>query len=261
MWIAGDWGRVARSGDDDDVSIGELGLGRKLGALQANLALGRGTSEQHLPLGGRLDHDGTYLLAEAMAPLQGTLWGVLGAYYQWGEASIRRHYLTGVLPDASWGDTDTRSWALRARLEWDEAVKAGRFGLSPYAELAYMHSRVDGYTETGGASPLRLTANTQHNTLLRLGAHGTLPIARSMRLLGLVEGVHRFEDSPADVFGEVIGQSSYVVLGQSTRRNYLRLGAGFEAQVGDGHATLMLNHAEVDGTPNTWVAAAYQHPF
>jgi hypothetical protein len=261
FWASGDWGRDSHSDRDGDTGLGEVGLGYNYGGVQLNVALGRTWGNQDLALNGDLDTDGTYLFVEAMKPLAGSLWGVLAGYYHWGDADIRRGYLSGQAPDFSNGGTDTRTWAIRARLEWDALAQAGGMSFNPYGELSYAHTRMDAYTETGGDYPVAFDSREESATELRLGVLGALPLRGSTLLLAQLEGVHRFEEDGARVSGEVIGQFGFDLDARGYEQDWLRAGVGLESPLGGGKASLMLNATTEGEEPDLWLAARYQMAF
>jgi probable HAF family extracellular repeat protein len=266
MWLAGDWGRDDHAVRDGDLGLAELGGCRRFDDAQVDLAVGHTWAKQHLFRDGKADYDGTYLMAEALRPLndnlsRGKLWGSLGGYYHWGNADIRRNYLNAGVLDTSSGSPDTRTWALRARLDWENAAHPGDMALTPYGELSYVRTRVDGYSETGGGFPASVDARTEKDTDLRLGVSGAKPLSDATTLTGLVEGVHRFQGEGAGVSGEVNGLFGFSLPGQSLKRNWLRAGVGVEYRKDGGVAALMLNATSEGSTPSAWLAASYQRAF
>lgn len=260
LWVAGDWGADHHGTGNGNLGLAEVGLGHNVGAMQANLAVGHAWSDQNSATNGDVDHMGTYLLGEALVPLQGRLWGVLSGYYQWGDAKIRRAYLSGGPAETSFGNTDTRAWAVRARLEWAEALSLGEFQLSPYGDLSSLHTHTQAYVETGGISPNVMDAHKEHVTELRLGLHGYKPLSHGLRLLGQLEGVHRFEGKSEPVSGQATSVSlAYTITGQPYKQDWLRLGVGLESRLAGGRGTLMLNLTTEGAAPNAWLAAAYRY--
>lgn len=242
FWVAGDLGRDDHDSRDGSLGLAEVGGGHNLGSAQINFALGRTGTRQNLIVDGELETTGTYLMAEALIPMQGSLWGVLSGYYNWGDADIRRGYLDGGgLPDASFGSTDTHTWAVRARLEWDAAFRLGDAGFSPYGELSYMHASADAYTETGGSAPIAFVARDEDATDLRLGALLAKPLFGQTRLIGQLEGVHRFD--------------------ANSKQDWLRAGLGMESEIAGGTAAMMLNATTEGEAANAWLALSYQKAF
>ena len=260
-WASGDLGQDDHHPLDGDLALGEVGGGYNFGHIQANFAVGRTWADQNLTENGDLYAAGTYLWSEALVPLRGTLWGVLSAYYQRGSADVRRGYLNAGAPDASKGSPDTRTWGLRGRLEWDAIASLGGIAVSPYGELSYLHTHMDAYTERGGGFPAAYDALDDDATDLRLGVNANYPLSSKTQVFGLVEGVHRFNDSTMPITGEVIGLFPFEFLGTDYNQNWLRAGLGVAAQVGPGRISLSVNATTEGEAPDAWLAGTYQVAF
>jgi probable HAF family extracellular repeat protein len=262
FWLAGDAGRDDHGTRDGGLGLAEFGGVVDLGAWQFKAAVGQTWARQDLVEGGRLEADGTYLLAEGLVPLGGPVWGVLGGYWQRGDAELRRGYLNAGVREIARGRTDTRTWAVRARVEWDAGGGSGGApAFSPYAEVSHARTRMDGYTETGSAFPARFDAREERSTELRLGANAALPVSASTRLVGLLEGVHRNQGRAPAVRGEVLGLFDFELPGATYKRNWLRLGVGFESALGGGQLSLLVNATTRGEVPSAWAALRYQRPF
>ncbi len=173
FWLAGDWGRDDHGSRNGDIGLAEVGLGRNFGAVQVNVSLGQTWARQNLALNGRVNADGTYVVAEALVPLsqdQGDagLYATLSAYGHWGDADIRRGYQNAGVQDSSNGDPNMQTWGVRARLDWENLIHVADIGLSPYVDLDYAEARLDAYTETDGGFPARFDARKDKATELRL---------------------------------------------------------------------------------------------
>jgi probable HAF family extracellular repeat protein len=261
FWLAGDWGRDDHGARDGDLGLAEVGIGRNFGAAQVNVSLGQTWAKQNLPVNGRAKTDGTYLLAEALIPVSGNLWAVLGGYGHWGDADLRRGYLNAGIPDASTGKPGVDTWGVRGRLEWEGAFKLGQTALSPYADLSYSEAKLDAYTETGGGFPAHFNARTDKATELRLGVNAAAPLTGGLRLVGTLEAAHRFEDRGARTTGNLIGLMGFSLDGVANKRDWLRAGAGVEGKLGGGTASLMLNVTTQGEAPSAWLAANWQMAF
>ena len=261
FWLAGDWGRDDHGARDGDLGLAEVGLGRNFGAAQVNVSLGQTWAKQNLAVNGRAKTDGTYVLAEALIPVSGNLWAVLGGYGHWGDADLRRGYLNAGSPDASTGKPGVDTWGVRGRLEWDGAFKLGQAALSPYADLSYTKAKLAGYTETGGGFPARFDARTDKATELRLGANASAPLSGNLRLIGVLEAAHRFEKTGARTAGNLVGLMGFSLDGVANKQDWLRAGAGVESKLAGGTGTLMLNATTQGEAPNVWLAANWQTAF
>jgi probable HAF family extracellular repeat protein len=261
FWVSGDWGTDNHGERDGNLGAAELGGGANLGAVQLNLSLGQAWGKQSLSLAGEAKSDGTYLMAEALLPLPDNLWATFDAYSMWGDADVRRGYLNAGLPTASNGNTDTFTWGLRARLDWDHALAFEQVGLTPYAELSYTETRTDAYTETGGGFPVAYDERTNKATELRAGANASRPLTRAIHLIGILEIAHLFQGSQADTSGQVVGLFGFDIPGADNKQTWLRAGGGVEGKLGGGTASLMLNVTTEGAAPDVWLATVYQMAF
>jgi probable HAF family extracellular repeat protein len=261
VWLAGDWGRDDHGARSGDMGLAEVGLGHNLGPLQLNVSLGQTWAKQGLLLNGRAKSDGNYLLAEALLPVAGNLWAILGGYGHWGKTDLRRGYLNAGLEDASTGKPGVDTWGLRARLDWDAAYRVASADFSPYVDLSYNEAKLDAYTETGGGFPARFDARTDKATELRAGVNALRPLDNGMRLVGTLEAVHRMERTGARTVGEVIGLFGFDLAGAANQRDWLRVGAGVEGKLAEGTASLSLNLTSKGEAPSAWLAANWQKAF
>lgn len=261
FWLAGDWGQDDHGARSGDLGLAEVGIGRHFGPLQANVALGQTWAKQALVLNGRAEAKGTYLLAEGLMSVSGNLWATVGGYAHWGEADLRRTYLNAGVLDASTGRPDGKTWGLRARLDWENAVSLGGTNLTPYADLSHSKTRLEGYTETGGGFPARFDARREKATEMRVGANTSRPLWGAARLLGGLEAAHRFERSGARTSGQIIGLFGFDLAGSAYDRDWVRANVGIEGKLGGGTGSLMLNVTTKGETPDTWLAAAWQTAF
>lgn len=261
VWTSGDLGRDDHDSRNGSMGLAEIGGCRLLGPVQASLAVGRTRSDHDTNLGGNASLDGTYLLGEVMGNPLGNLWTTVSGFYHWGDADIRRDYVNAGLTDTSRGDADTRSWGLRARVDWESAYTLGKLGLTPYAEFSHINTHIDGYTEAGGGFPVRFDSRTERANEVRAGVQGTHQATEHTRLLGSLEGVHRFEDNGANVSGEVIGLFGFDLQGEDYKQNWLHASAGVEQRIGPGTASLHMNVTTRGQDPNLWSAFSYQMNF
>ncbi|WP_367929509.1 hypothetical protein [Aquamicrobium sp.] len=260
-WIGGDWGRIDGGGDDGRIGIGEIGAGYNFGAVQINAAAGFTRFDQALGLGGRADLSAGYVKVEALSRLYATdnggLWGALTASGMWGSADFTRNYMNGGVIDSSFGSTDASGYGIRGRLQWENAIRH----FSPYADLSYSRGCFDAYSETGGGFPAAFNKLCDTSTELRYGFDATYPLTGAFRLIGTLEGVHRFEDKSANVTGQVTGLYAFDLGGATYQQDWLRAGAGFEADIGASTLSVMGNATTQSDGPNAWIAANWRVTF
>ena len=66
--------------------------------------------------------------------------------------------MNGATLDHSQARPDTEGYGLRARVDWENALRLRELRLSLYTDLSYIHSRQDGYVEQGGGLPAEFEA-------------------------------------------------------------------------------------------------------
>ncbi|MBK7674969.1 MAG: autotransporter outer membrane beta-barrel domain-containing protein [Candidatus Accumulibacter sp.] len=190
---------------------------------------------------------------------------MLSGYYQWGSTVVARGYFNAGNAASSTGSPDTNIWALRARLEWDDFADRAGLRLNPYGEVSYARANMDAYSEAGRAFPAHFDSRTDDATDLRIGVHGAYPLALGNRtaLIGLAEGVHRFQGEASAVSGKLLGPGgfSFNFDGPSYDQNWFRAGIGVESTIAGGKAFFMVNGATRGETPSVWVSARYQLAF
>lgn len=263
VWTSGDLGRDDHGSRDGAFGLAEVGACHRFAAsAQGSLSVGRVASRQNLVADGRSDVAATYGMAELLANVPGTsLWPSLGLLYLGGEADARRGYLNAGAQDYSSGSPGIETAALRARLDWEDAARLGATTITPYGEVSFARTRIDGYTETGGGFPARFDARTEDATELHAGADAGHKLSSRVKLLSRLEAAHRFEKSGAATSGQVIGLFSFALPGQEIKRDWLRGGAGVDVKLGDGVVSAMLNATTQGADPSYWLNLGYQLAF
>lgn len=263
VWTAGDWGHTDNRGNDGNLGSVEFGYARGVSnQLMVKLALGRTYSKQDTVFGGRTKMDGTYLMPEVIAKMaEMPLYATFSAYYHWGDAEITRGYANAGTREYGRGSADTSTAAIRARLDWLDAVKAGNTAFTPYTSVTYTRTRIDAYTEAGGAFPASWNSRSEHATEARLGVDLAHRVNDKLDVLGRLEGVHRFSDTGATARGDVAGLYGFSLPGQTYKRNWLRTTVGVEGKIGAGTGSLTLNVSNQGDATMHWLAASYRVDF
>ncbi|MCP3465935.1 autotransporter domain-containing protein [Bradyrhizobium sp. CCGUVB23] len=163
----------------------------------------------------------------------GTRWGDLafrsGAAYTWHELSTSRSV---VFP--GFADRLTASYnAGTAQVfgEFGYGLKAGRFALEPFANLAYVNLATGGFTEKGGAAALTGFGSDTSTTFSTLGLRGSTDVA-----LGGVVGTARATLGWRHAYGTVsplstlafAGSSPFTIAGVPIARDAAVLDAGLD---------------------------------
>ena len=110
----------------------------------------------------------------------------LTGYYHQADAGLLRAYDTGSATDFSYGETDVDSWAFRARIDWQHAFALRGCESSPYIDLSFAESQVDGYLEAGGAASAIFQPNRDHSLGARAGVNMLYELSPSMAVTGEV---------------------------------------------------------------------------
>lgn len=263
FWAAGDWGADNHEARDGSVGLLEIGIGHNYGLVQLNLSLGYVGSDQDLVFDGEMEHRGKYVLVEGIVPISGIkgLYATIGAFSQWGDLDTRRGYDTGTI-EYSMGSSDSSTWGVRARLDWDNAIAHDSISVSPYVDLWHSHTDVDGYTETGGSLPASYDSKSDSVTDLRIGLNTATQISGSnFDFIANIEAAHRFDSHDAEVTGSVATLGAFDFAGQEYDRTWIKGGLGIEGHVADGKLSIMLNGTTEGEMPNAWLAASYQVNF
>lgn len=262
--VAGDAARDDHSDRSGSIGILEIGVCTRLSAgLQLEAGVGSFRSRQDLTTGGRSDLDGQYGIVEALFVLPGTqnLWGTATAVYQTGNLDTRRGYLNAGAQDFSSGTPDMSAFGWRVRLDWEDAARVGPVFLTPYVDLSRQRASRSGYAEQGGGFPARYDGQTGHSTELRLGLTSPLAVSVDTRIILTLEGAHQFESELPRTTGDLVGLFPFDLPGQSTDRNWLRLGAALTRSLGPGAITAALNATTAGSSPSYWLNVDYRVPF
>jgi len=262
LWAAGDLGAEQRD-HHDGFAVGELGACYRVSeGLQASISLGRASSRQNLAFDGRSSVNATHGTAALLYSIPGTnLWMSGEFLYQGGDAHVRRGYLNGGAQDHSSGRADFNTVAARLRVDWEDVSRLGDLGLTPYADVSHSSTRLDAYTESGGAFPAHLNARKQRNTDIRVGSDFAYPLSSDNKVLGRLEAAHRFQGAGTSISGTLLGLFDFDLPTQTTKRDWLRASVGVQSKLGGGTFTLMLNSSTQGAAPIHWVNASYQVAF
>jgi len=263
VWLTGDLGRSKHQGNDGLQGAGEFGYARGLSeALTLKLAVGQTYSKQDTAFGGNTKVDGSYFMPEVVARLYGTtLHATFSGYYNRGEARMTRGYDNAGLREYTQGDADVETTAVRARLDWLNAVEYGNTAFTPYASVTDTRTTVAAYRESGGAFPANWAGRVEQSTESRLGVDAVHRLDDKLNLLGRLESAHRFEDTGAPSTGDVAGLYSFSLPGQRYKRDWWRAAVGVEGALAQGTLSLMLNGSTQGESTEYWVAASYRVAF
>ncbi len=265
FWAAGDWGGSNLGGSGDSIGLAEVGGCKVLNdsRTQLGFALGKSWSDDRTSFNGKQSSDGQYLVAELLTPLQSlkpNLWMTLTGYYSDVDVDIVRGYSDGITVDTSKGDTDATTWALRARLDWENALQTQNINITPYVDLSWLETQVDAYTESTGSLPAEFAKARHDVTELRLGLNAQRAMSPTWLLMAGAEAVHRFGGASPDLSG-VIGGVPFAAEGSSDKDWWLHASVGSAMNFSSHRISMNLN-ASTDGPdPEIWLALAWSVTF
>ncbi len=212
---------------DTTTALIETGFGRDIGDYRIGVAIGTTNSRQDWDLGGNAKLKGVYVLAEVDRAFDiaggSTIQASLLGYYSSFDTDLNRAYASGAGTDISSGSPDLKSAAIRAKVDWINAMTMGDVQVSPYAALTLSDAKVSAYTETGGAFPASYAESSANTGDLRIGAAFTTSPSEALNLRLGVEAVHQFEDGRHAVNGEVTGLYSFNLAGQEWKSTWARM--------------------------------------
>ena len=258
MWIGGDWVEDQHGHSDGSLGIAEIGVARVLNSsgAQFGIGLGKSWSDHDTYLGGRQDMRGEYLLGELIFPAESlgeNAWMTLTGYYHQADAGLLRAYDTGSATDFSYGETDVDTWAFRARIDWQYAFALRACEFSPYIDLSFVESQVDGYPETGGSAPAIFQSKRDRSLEARAGVNMLYELSSSMAVTGEVGVCQHLNQSNSAVAGEALG-SSFNVMASKTDETWMLGSIGIRAITEVGTVNLRLNGTTEGGDSTAWVS-------
>ena len=263
VWTAGDVAVAGGGGGFDAGSgLGEGGIAHGFEhGVTVKFGVGGVASRTPLALGGASNTTGTYVVPEASMLFGPGLVATVTGYLNWGTADIRRGYLNANSQDISFGSTATLTAGARARLDWQDALRLGKTGFSPYASITYLNTRLDAYIETGGSFPVRFDASHENSTVARIGGDMLTPLTEQLGLVTRLEYAHRFERTGAATTGQILGLSNFAFDSGNVKQDWGRAGLGLRYRLGPGDGLIMVNTSNQTNRNLTWLSASYRIVF
>lgn len=260
FWAGGDYAR--HHSNSTNASVGEFGFYRDVGNLRLGLGAGVNQARQTLALGGsgRLNSRYAVLEGDYRSPASGWV-GSATAYRGYNTATLARGYMNGATPELSTGDATGSSWAVRLRGDWDDLATLSGLRVSPYLSYTHAASRLNGYTETGGALPLTYSAMNQISREARAGVTLLSPLSEQTDLRFPLELAHR-ENGSATVTVAFNPLFSFPMSNPGSKQNWARAGIELDHRL---NAQTVLNGATIFSTlggDSSWLATiSLKHAF
>ena len=155
--------------------------------------------------------------------------------------------------DFSYGETDVDTWAFRARIDWQHAFVLRGCEFSPYIDLSFAESQVDGYLEAGGSAPATFQSNRDHSLGARAGVNMLYELSPSIAVTGEVGVCQYLNQSDPAVAGELL-ESSFNVMVPKTDETWALGSIGIRAITEVGTVNLRLNGTTEGGDSAAWVS-------
>lgn len=178
----------------------------------------------------------------------GTEWGNLafrtGAAYSWLDIDTHRSVSIPGFTDNLSGDYNTGIFQVFGELGYDLELDAGtRF--EPFANLAHVHLRTDGFGETGGEATLSASGGNTDVTFTTLGLRGEHGIALGTidaTLRGMVGWRHAFGDVTPESIHAFSTGNAFTIAGAPIAENAAVIEAGLDLDL-TPDATVSLSYA------------------
>jgi outer membrane autotransporter protein len=177
----------------------------------------------------------------------GTNWGAIafrtGAAYSWDNISTKRSVAFNGFADALSADYDAATAQVFGELAYK--VDANQFHFEPFANLAYVDVKTDGFTEKGGAAALTSQSSNTDATFTTLGLRASTDLG-----LGEVKATahgtlgwrHAFGDITPTSTLAFAGGDAFTIAGVPVAKDSAVIEAGFDLQM-SANATLGLSYA------------------
>lgn len=164
----------------------------------------------------------------------GTAWGNLalrtGAAYTWHDITTNRGAIFPGFGDSLKGEYDAGTAQVFGELAYGLDVGSAR--LEPFANLAYVHLRTDGFTEQGGAAALTGRSATTDATFATLGLRASTTFdlgGAAVTARGMLGWRHAFGDAaPNAAMRFASGGDAFSVGGVPIARNAAVVEAGLD---------------------------------
>ena len=250
LWGTVDGGALRRGGTGHAFAAEFGGCANAGSNVRLGVAIGISSLRQDQPFGGRTNLDGTYVLGEADWHLPGSpvTASVLGLYGRFRADLTRGYGTVGSTPSA--GSTRIDVYSLRARLDWQNALRLGAVRFSPSIAYTATNSRADAYQETGGNAPASFSRHNHLQQEVRATLTAATDIGPSTLLRLNAEYVHRFDDSGgtiavANVLGVTTVASTFA--GGRLQQDWGRFGIDLDHKFGTHSVLSLSSHASTQG--------------
>ncbi|MFD9900331.1 autotransporter domain-containing protein [Mesorhizobium sp. NPDC059025] len=166
----------------------------------------------------------------------GTQWGAMslrsGLAYTWSDIDTSRQVSFPGFVDAP--SANYRAGTTRLFGELGYGIKAGSVAFEPFAGLAYVDVRSNGFVEKGGAAALTGHSGSNDVAFTTLGLRGSVDFELGMTnaiARGMIGWRHGFGDVTPLVTQDFIGGSAFTVAGAPLAKNSAVVEAGLDVAI------------------------------
>jgi probable HAF family extracellular repeat protein len=174
----------------DNMSIG-------VGIIQSN-------SRSDLAFSGesRMDATGGSLITAYEHPKGLRLYGT--AFASAVNVDMSRGYMNGASLDGSQGETSGLAYGVAGQVGWSFHV-SDKDNLMPYSELRWSKTKLDAYTETGGAFPASYGSQDYNSTSMRLGFQNDYQLTPQFDFTSRLAWGHRLDSGKNSITATAAG--------------------------------------------------------
>jgi len=167
-----------------------------------------------------------------------------GASHTWHDVSTSRRVIAGALSNSLSAGYDAATTQVFGELGY--AIETATASFEPFAGVAFVHQRSDGFTETGGVAALTGAVSTNTVGFTTLGLRGETQLTAiegiSASLTGSFAWRHAFGDTnPASSLRFGSGGNTFAISGTPLDRDAALIEAGLKLGFG-ANATLSLDY-------------------
>lgn len=224
FWVNADASRATEGGRARQ-GLYELGACTYINDYLLGASLGGGRFEQSLPISGKQEVDGHYLVLELSRQLPGSPLLVSGTlmHGKW-DIDLQRGYRTFSGIDVSSGSTNAESTVLRLRADLVDAISANGVRLTPWVSYASYDIKVDAFNERSGNFPARFDSQGERFEEARFGITARTRVTNRLHASLGLEQVNVLSGNVPDVTGEIEDVSYFSVPGYQPKSSWGRVG-------------------------------------
>lgn len=234
--LLGSWGTADATAGTAKLSTDQKGVMGGIGFAGngLNAALGIGRIAADYSGNGHADVDSTVVAGTLRYAAQGFS-GTVGVSYAWHDIDTARSAVLGTIANSLRGKADGSTRQVFGEIGY--GLETGGFALTPFAGIAYVETRRDALTETGGATALTFGKDKRHATYADLGLRiaGKPGSGEKLSLAPYASAAWRraWGDRTAAMQASIGGAAgTFEVVGPAISRDAADLAAGVIASVG-----------------------------